>query len=481
MSSNFNKLPRWLKISLVLGLIAIVNYLPAFDQDFDPFAAYQRGNLSSTMSGILHVSLYPGWPDENDYNFYWEWFTAKQLINGDFDISWHYEDQNLKGQFQNSPLKPQLPLWRWDDRDGGRPLLALSTSPMLYPLSEIYYHTGNLTPFAAFHFWLGLLGGFLLAAKLPLKVRKVGRPVILLLVFIFLPQLRVDFEAAAAWWLVGLALVLNRSVYLRLLSFILVFAMLWLTVGSPTSQLLIGTLCIWWILVEANQGYWRVSTVFKVILRIGLAVFIGLLLAAPQFFPRWFDRMEPYQKPTSGYIALVNPADQLKLVNATRVSETEITYKLSISRNTPETQLTIPERYDKGWAATYRTDVTSNSFEKTRLERSEEGWRIITIPPLADTTSLEIRTVFNPESFQPGILCLKVGLVCLLFILVITSYFALSTKQGFRKKAYLSVGKIGVSLECPVKLTRPGVVSGFVRNQARPHKYSRPHLPSWLK
>lgn len=290
LSSSFNQLPRWLKISLLLGLLSIFNYLPAFDQDYDPFAAYQRGNLSSTLSGILHISLYPGWPGEDDYNFYWEWVTAKQLMRGEPGNPWHYWDQGLKSQFQFGEVKPQVSLWRWDDRDGGRPLLTLSDTPILYPLSVLYYFTPNLTPFAAFHFWLGLLGGFLLSTRLPLKVRRFGRPVLLLLVIIILPELRLDFEAAAAWWLVGLWLSITNPPYVKIAGLTLIFSMIWLSVGLPTSILLISSLSISLMLVQGRR--WRLSSVFRVMLQGGVAVLLGLLLAAPQVFPRWFDRMQ---------------------------------------------------------------------------------------------------------------------------------------------------------------------------------------------
>src|SRR4051794_13889088 len=86
----FERLTPWLKITFLLGLIAFINYLPAYHEDYDPFAAYQRGSLSSTLSWVLGISIYPNWPTEADYNFYWEFITARQLINADDDSTFHY-------------------------------------------------------------------------------------------------------------------------------------------------------------------------------------------------------------------------------------------------------------------------------------------------------------------------------------------------------------------------------------------------------
>ena len=448
IASAFNPKSRnllyWLIVGLVFAVISIVNYLPAFDENFEPFAAYQRVNLSSTLSRVLQVPLAPSWPSESDQNFQWEFMTAKYLIMGDdADGSFPGIKQNLPTPYQQTPIKTQLPLWRWDDRDGGRPLLAISAAPVFYPLSQIYYYSTNLIPLAVFHFWLALLGTFLLAVNFfPFnpKIRETGQLVLLAVVFIILPQLRIDFEIAAAWWLIGLALVfiLTKSFMIKLLGLSLVFTMLWLSVGSPTSPILIGLTCGFWLLVEGYRKQWRFGAVFKVFSLMWLAVGIGLLLAAPQVFPRWFDsRDEAYQLPgnASGFSPQVKSAGQVKLVEATRLSETEITYELEVGENSSQIQLIIPERYDDAWTAQYRSNSNSDSYTEATIEKSSEGWRVITIPALTNSNHIEhieIKTMFKPQSFEIGLLCFYFGLTCLSVILIVSVFSFLKSKNVYQ-------------------------------------------------
>jgi hypothetical protein len=434
------KISGWLKFALFLGLFSLINYLPALNQSYDPFAEYQN-NLSNFGAGLLHIYISPGWPTENDYTLYWEMDTAKNLVKG---IQDGYNVHTSNPQVHLAPPPMQVPLWRWDDRDGGRPLLTVSPGPFLYPFTGIFYLL-NLAFFAAFHFWLALLGAFLLSTYFPVKIKLFGRPLLLILVIICLPQLRFDLAAALAWWLVGSALTLTLadkrfSINLVALSFIL--AMLWLAVSTPVAVILTGSLGLWWLLVAEWKNNWRVGPLLKGLAGVVLAVLLGTLLAGPQLFPRLFDRMEPYQLPpdqTPVYLP-----STVSLNSVTRVSETEIVYSLAVEGSASRLQLTIPERYDPGWTAEYRLNQSGSEYQSIPLNRTEQGWRNIILPSIPAATTLEIKTIFSPASFRIGVWCCLAGLAAW-FIIAGLAVYPFLAKTFSKNRASSNLKFSGIS------------------------------------
>jgi hypothetical protein len=381
---------------LFCAILALVNYLPAFTDNsgFPPIdTAPQAYNLSSLLyNRVLKLPIQSFWDAENT-QLYWEWYTTKELL-----------------------FKGQLPLWRYDTQDGGRPLLAISQSPLFYPPLLIYYLTASSPWLAVFHLWLGLCSMWLLSCRLlvtPKTQRYKYVPIVIM--FILLSALRPDFEAALAWLPLAMWLPLSkfRRVW-QLLGLALVEAMLLLAVNPPTSLILVGLVFIWVFLsllkIKVHQSFWQA------LIQTAIPLLLGLMLAAPQMLPHAFDPLEAYQHPSDINQLIFDTATGTKLLNLKRVSETQVDYTFAVSPQASQLTFVIPERYAQGWTAQYSTDPNLTTFAMAQLEKTSEGWRKLTLP-LVHTTNVMVQTNYKPQTFLIGLYCAGLALL----IIVVTA------------------------------------------------------------
>ncbi len=381
------RLPWWLT-ALLLLLFSGLWYLPAIGTDYGKNSDYSK---QSTVPGyLIHQNIRgfslpgQGFPGGEDFNQRWEWLTAGNLL-----------------------LDKQPPLWRYDARDGGRPLLALSSAPIFYPPSLIYYLDQGNGLFSAFHLWIALCGICLLLTKLKEKLKLAVGIGLVGAALLLMPGLRPDFLAAVSWLPLALWLPLSTRRYVKLLALTLVLGLISLAVGLPTSLMFCAVVCLWLVLVESYRGGWQALVIARAVMLAAIVLGSGLLLAGPQLFPRLVYQAEPYQIPPDiSQVRLLAPAG-VKLIDTNRQSETEVRYQVALpvsaKNNRLKIQLIVPERYDEGWQAQFSTAVEPKKFSDGKLERTPEGWRLLTLEPAENAGTITVRMRYNPLSFTLGL------------------------------------------------------------------------------
>ena|GEM_PF-265590 len=381
------RLPWWL-VALLLLLFSGLWYIPAIGSDYGKNSDYSE---QYTLPGYyIHQNIpalslpTQGFPGNEDFNQRWEWLTAGNLL-----------------------LDKQLPLWRYDARDGGRPLLALSSAPILYPPSLIYYLDAGNGLFSAFHLWVALCGICLLLTKLKGKSR-LGLGIVLLGAALFLlPGLRPDFLAAVSWLPLAVWLPLSSRRYVKLLALTLVLGLITLAVGLPTSLIFCGGVCLWLVLLESYRGSWQTLVISRAVILAAIVLGSGLLVAGPQLFPRLVYQPQSYQLPADISQVTLSAPTGVNLSITTRLSETEVRYQVALPVSDRisklKIQLIVPERYDEGWQAQFSTAAEPKKFSDGKLERTPEGWRLLTIEPTENAGNITIRMRYNPLSFTLGL------------------------------------------------------------------------------
>lgn len=265
---NFRqKLQVWAGWALVALILTLIYYAPAFlEAQHNP----QVFNIWAIVTN-QPVDLNANAP------FYANWNTAASQIR-----------------------QGQLPLWVTEAHGvfmSGRPLLASSHEPILYPGSLLYYFaSGNwkALAFSGFHFWLLAWGGLLIFSKLRRSISSskrrwwlTGFSVVLVAGTLLAGSLRPDYLAAISLSIIALRLLLAGRKPFQLLWLTPLLGLIWLATGLKVGVLVVAGVLIAALALEMVAGGGRlISRVLKLSGALLIVLVGAVSVAGPQLWPR---------------------------------------------------------------------------------------------------------------------------------------------------------------------------------------------------